>query len=279
MTMSPTSRPPADSAQDLAAWREAAQALAQEAARMIREAIPSESWIEKAPGDWCSALDAAVEQHLRQRLAERFPDHGFFGEEGHAQPFAPDNAHTPVWVVDPIDGSANFIRGYPQYAISIAAVRGGEPVAGCILDPVRGECFSAALGQGADCNGQPLAVSRTPALLQGLAGTVFPKPGSPLMAPYLRELESALRQCGGVRRSGSMALELAYLAAGRLDVFWERGMGPWDAAAGLLLVREAGGEVWALDGLPWWRSQALAAATPTLRADWGAMWPGDPKPA
>lgn len=270
--------------------RRAAVQWAQEAAGLIQQALAdrarpqatAKALIEKAPGDWSSELDAAIEEHLRKRVSQRYPGHGFFGEEGHEQPFDPRAADgvqsaaaaseaATVWIVDPIDGSANFLRGYPQFSISIAAVQGGEPVAGCIMDPVRQECFSAAKGHGAQCNGQALKVSNTTDLMRALAGTVFPKPRAPFMDPYLGELALAMRSCGGVRRSGSMALEMAYLAAGRLDVFWERGMGAWDAAAGVLLIREAGGEVWALDGLPWWQSQALAAATPGLRQAWANL--------
>jgi myo-inositol-1(or 4)-monophosphatase len=269
--------------------RQAAVQWAQEAAGLIQLALADRArWqgsrkilIEKAPGDWSSELDATIEEHLRKRVLQRHSDHGFFGEEGHEQPFDPQavvGAHSAaaqeaatVWIVDPIDGSANFLRGYPQFSVSIAAVRAGEPVAGCVLDPLRQECFSAAQGHGAQCNGQALKISDTTDLMRALAGTVFPKPRAPFMDSYLDELASAMRGCGGVRRSGSMALEMAYLAAGRLDVFWERGMGAWDAAAGVLLIREAGGEVWTLDGLPWWQSQALAAATPGLRRAWANL--------
>lgn len=271
---------------EAALLRQAARELAYEAAAMISAALGPNaprmgsaqpvagSLIEKAPGDWSSGLDEAVEQHLKRCVAQRFPGHAFLGEECHAQAADLGLKSQTVWVVDPIDGSANFIRGYPQYSISIAVVRGGQPLAGCILDPLRGECFSAARGQGADCNGQPLAVASTSELIRALAATVFPKPKAAFMGQYLREFESVLRHCGGVRRSGSMALELAYLAAGRVDIFWERGMGAWDAAAGVLLIQEAGGEVWALDGRPWWESQALAAATPGLRAAWQAQLQG-----
>ncbi len=248
-----------------------AQALAQEAARQI-EAGSTPEVIEKAPGDWCSDLDQAIEQHMRQRIAEAFPDHGFWGEEtgGQDDPVSPQ-AQPFVWLVDPIDGSMNFLRGYPQYAVSVALLCRGEPVVGCILDPVRGELFSAQRGQGATCNGRPIRAAATDRLSQALAATVFPKPRSPLMPAYLPELTAVLQGTAGLRRAGSMALELAYLAAGRIDAFWQRGMGAWDAAAGLLLIREAGGALWCLDGLPWWRSAAMAASAPALQADWQAL--------
>lgn len=227
---------------------------------------------EKAQGDWCSALDREIEQWLRQRIAQRYPQHGFWGEESHSgTPNAQQLAAQPVWVVDPIDGSMNFLRGYPQYAVSIALLEGGQPVVACIVDPVREEAFTAARGQGATCNGRPLAVASTAQLSQAVAATVFPKPRAPFMDDYLRELSAVMKNVSGVRRAGSMALELAYLAAGRIDVFWERGMGAWDAAAGLLLIEEAGGQLWALDDQPWYAAQALAASTPGLRVGWQAL--------
>lgn len=268
-------------------WLHAAQEFALEAADTLRAAVqarggasPALQIMEKAAGDWCSELDASIEQRLRQRVAERFPEHGFWGEEGHVAQ-APQGgaaltlgACHPVWVVDPIDGSMNFLRGYPQYAVSVAVVKDGVPVVACIVDPVRQEVFTAAAGAGAWCNGSVMRVAGTSALGQAVAATVFPKPQAAFMDAYLEEFNRAVRQCAGVRRSGSMALELAYLAAGRVDAFWERGMGAWDAAAGLLLIREAGGLVWALDGRPWWDSGALAACVPGIEAAWSAVLQG-----
>ena len=225
--------------------------------------------VEKSQGDWCSALDQDIEEVLRTRIAERYPEHLFWGEESHSgTPQAEQLQARTVWVVDPIDGSMNFLRGYPQYAVSIALLEGARPVVACIVDPVRGEAFTAALGLGATCNGQTLRVAPTAELAQSVAATVFPKPRAAFMDDYLQELSAVMKNVSGVRRAGSMALELAYLAAGRIDVFWERGMGAWDAAAGLLLIEEAGGALWPLDGQPWYDSGALAASTPALRSAW-----------
>jgi myo-inositol-1(or 4)-monophosphatase len=256
---------------DLAQARAFAQALAREAAQMLHDGQASQATIEKAPGDWCSALDSAIEAHLRQRIAQHYSDHRFWGEESSAADMTPE-AGRFTWLVDPIDGSMNFLRGYPQYAIAIALLDGSEPVVGCIMDPVRDEVFSASLGHGADCNGRALKVADTAHLAQAVAATVFPKPKALFMDTYVAELDRVLRNTAGVRRAGSMALEMAYLAAGRIDVFWERGMGAWDAAAGRLLIHEAGGEVWSLDDRPWWQSQALASATPALRNAWHALF-------
>jgi len=221
----------------------------------------------KAAGDVSSELDQKIEAFFKQRLLERFPAHDFLGEEGGGD-WPAQNA---VWIVDPIDGSLNFIHGYPQYSISLALVINGQPIAACVADPCRGEVFSAAKGHGAQLDGQLIHVSDTQSLIEALATTVFPKPKASFMANYLDQLGLVMRQLGGVRRSGSMALEMAYLAAGRCDVFWERAMGPWDAAAGLLLIEEAGGLVFSLDGQPILSSQHIAAATPKLAQAWKTL--------
>lgn len=243
-----------------------AETLALEAGELLRCAGRGVVVQEKVAGDWFSALDTEVELHIRQRIALAYPDHGFLGEEGGMQ--VARGAEEKIWVVDPIDGSMNFLHGLPHYAVSIALVERGEPLVGCVVDPVRGELFSAARGLGAHCNGRALSVGSPQRLLDAVAATVFPKPHAAFMQTYLQQLGYVLGAVGGARRSGSMALDLAYLAAGRIDLFWERGMGAWDAAAGVLLVREAGGNVFTLDGLPWMRSEQIAAATPSLSNAW-----------
>lgn len=251
-----------------------AQSLAAEANNIIKSAhVPEVK--EKSPGDWCSDLDRLVEQHLRQRVKDVFPQHGFWGEESNIQPPSMFDTDKPfVWLVDPIDGSMNFLRGYPHYSISIALLQQGVPIVGCVLDPVRDEMFSAQLGQGAFCNGVRLSCASTRSLSQSLAATVFPKPKSAHLPVYLTEFSAVINEVAGLRRSGSMALELAYLASGRVDAFWQRGMGAWDAAAGLLLIKESGGEFWSLDGLEWWQSQATAASGPALRSSWSSLLDG-----
>lgn len=274
---------------DLPALRQFAELLCSEAGDALRQATAPAAIVEKAPGDWASALDAAIEEQLRSRIQSRYPAHQFWGEESNQGPAdgretgpskqgADDaaSAHQPplTWVVDPIDGSINFLRGYPQYAVSIALLADMQPIVGAILDPVRGELFSAARGLGAHCNGRPLQVAPTTDLGKAIAATVFPKPKASFMDDYLRQLTRVMRGTAGVRRAGSMALELAYLAAGRVDCFWEYGMGAWDAAAGLLLIEEAGGAVWPLDDQPWWRTGGLAASAPGVRTAWTAMLQG-----
>lgn len=224
--------------------------------------------LHKGQGDWASVLDGEIEAQLRAQIAQAFPDHAFLGEEGGGAAADELRGAEHLWVVDPIDGSMNFLRGYPQYSVSMALLQRGEPVVGCVVDPSRGEVFSAVLGQGAWCNGQRLQVAPTTVLSQALAATVFPKPGSRYMARYSRQLLAVLQGTAGLRRSGSMALELAYLAAGRVDAFWQWGMGPWDAAAGVLLIREAGGAVHSLDGVHWLHTQGFAAAAPGVADSW-----------
>jgi myo-inositol-1(or 4)-monophosphatase len=242
-----------------------AQTLALEASQMIQQAAGQQHAVEfKSPGDWCSALDRRIEDHLRARIAEQFPEHGFLGEES-AQTQASEGL---LWVIDPIDGSMNFLRGYPQFSVSIALLSQGEPLAACIVDPCREEIFSAAVGQGATLNGSPLQVAETGHLQLAIAATVFPKPQSKSMPDYLTQFGQVVCTVAGVRRSGSMALELAYLAAGRVDAFWSHDMGSWDAAAGVLLIREAGGQVFTLDGLRWCDSRRIAAAAPQLASAW-----------
>jgi myo-inositol-1(or 4)-monophosphatase len=210
----------------------------------------------QAPAEVVGAIDREARALIREVVLKHFPDHAFLGDGG--------GAEGPCWVVDPIDGRANYLRGYPQYAVSIALVEGGEPQVGVIYDPSRNEFFGAIRGRGAVLNAQPIrcATRRTPA--ESLAATVFPRPASPRMPVYMAELGRVLRAFSGVRRSGSMALELAYLAAGRIDAFWEHDMGAWDAAAALVLLRESGAVINARDGRPLLESASLMACTPPL---------------
>jgi myo-inositol-1(or 4)-monophosphatase len=221
---------------------------------------------EKSAGDVATDIDLWAENALREQLTALLPGSLFMGEEtGGKLPCVSD---APTWIVDPIDGTANFARGYPQWSVSVALAVEGEPVLGVIADPNRSEIFYATRGQGAWLQSRDglqslkCAVVKEP--LKATVSTVFPKPLSPLMTPYLIEFECVVRSVAHVRRSGSMALELAYVAAGRADAFWERGMQAWDAAAGMVLLQEAGASVVALDGLPLLSSQFLAAGSAAM---------------
>jgi myo-inositol-1(or 4)-monophosphatase len=222
---------------------------------------------QKQPGDVASAIDLEAEALIRDVVLKHFPEHSFLGEEGGGA--VHDGG--PQWVVDPLDGTANYLRGYPQYAVSIALVEDGEPVLGVVFDPCRNEFFGAIRGRGAVLNGERIQCAAPRAAIAALAATVFPKPSSARMPQYMGELGRVLHSFGGVRRSGSMALEMAYLAAGRIDAFWEHDMGAWDAAAGIVLLREAGAVAHARDGRALLDSRSLMASTPALMADFAAL--------
>jgi myo-inositol-1(or 4)-monophosphatase len=245
---------------DLVLLLEKARLAGVEAAARIKQAraaLQPADVSQKAPGDWVTRFDREVEEHLRQALRQALPQGRFVGEEGGGE-----LTDEPTWLVDPIDGTANFARGYPQYAVSIALCVRREPVLGVIADPSRDEVFTAATGLGARLNGQLIACADARPPGQCLVATVFPKPGALFMDDYLAEFARVLKTFGQVRRSGAMALELAYVAAGRADAFWERGMGAWDAAAGAVLLREAGAVMHAMDGLPLLDSRMLVAGSP-----------------
>ena len=222
---------------------------------------------QKQPGDVVSDIDREAEALIRDVLLKHFPDHQFMGEENGG--FLHDDA--PTWVVDPLDGTANYLRGYPQYAVSIALVEEGEPVLGVVFDPCRNEFFGAIRGRGAVLNGHLIRCAAPRPAITAMVATVFPKPTSPRMPQYMGELSRVLQSFGGVRRSGSMTLEMAYLAAGRIDAFWEHDMGAGDAAAGVVLLRESGAVVHARDGQNLLNSRSLMASTPSLLADLAAQ--------
>jgi myo-inositol-1(or 4)-monophosphatase len=218
---------------------------------------------EKSAGDVATDIDLWAEKALREKLTALLPGSQFLGEETGGS-----LSDAPTWIVDPIDGTANFARGYPQWSVSVALALEGKPVLGVIVDPNREETFYATAGQGAWLQSRQgvrrlfCAAAREP--LKATVSTVFPKPLSPLMQPYLAEFANVIRAFGQVRRSGSMALELAYVAAGRADAFWERGMQAWDAAAGMVLLEEAGASLAAMDGEPILSSQFLAAGSSSV---------------
>jgi myo-inositol-1(or 4)-monophosphatase len=224
----------------------------------------------KSPGDVATQVDRWAEGELKRVLHQALPSSEFLGEETGGVELR-NIAAQPTWIVDPIDGTANFSRGYPQWSVSVALAIEGEPVLGIIYDPSRDEMFFALRGHGAwlqtgdnHHSRQSLHCATIMEPLHATVSTVFPKPHSRLMDAYLPEFEAVIRSFGQVRRSGSMALELAYVAAGRADAFWERGMAAWDAAAGIVLLREAGAQIVAMDDLPLLQSQFLAAGSAAM---------------
>lgn len=219
---------------------------ARDAAETIRDgfrALHAVAVEAKGRGDVVTEVDRQAERAIVARLRAAFPDHGILAEESGASGGGPYR-----WIIDPLDGSLNFAHGFPHFCISIALAHEDEVMAAIVPDPLRDELFRAEKGRGAWLDDTRLAVSACASLEQALLGTVFPKPVSPLLARFVPTLGRALWSAGGVRRSRSMALDLAYVAAGRLDGFWELGMQPWDIAAGALLVAEAGGLVAPLEG-------------------------------
>jgi myo-inositol-1(or 4)-monophosphatase len=198
----------------------------------------------KGPGDFVSAADHRAERILQQELSRARPGFGFLLEETGV--VAGDDHNR--WIVDPLDGTTNFLHGLPHFAISLALERDGELVAGVIYDPIKDELFCAEKGAGAYLNDRRLRVSRRSDLANCLIGT-----GIPVLSwrgreqGYARQLDRISAEVAGVRRLGTASLDLAYIAAGRLDGFWEYGLKPWDMAAGIVLVREAGGLVGRLE--------------------------------
>jgi myo-inositol-1(or 4)-monophosphatase len=199
----------------------------------------------KGPGDFVSTADLKAERALKTELGRARPGYGMLFEESGSEPGS-DTRHR--WIVDPLDGTTNFLHGIPHFAISIALERDGEIVAGVIYDPLRDEMYMAEKGLGAYVNDRRLRVSARRHLAEAVVGTGMPFAGRGDRAGYLATLATIMNATSGVRRMGAAALDLAYVAAGRYDGFWEFGLSPWDIAAGLLLVREAGGYVSDLSG-------------------------------
>jgi myo-inositol-1(or 4)-monophosphatase len=199
----------------------------------------------KGPANFVTAADRRVEQILREELGKARPGSGFLGEEGGRQE-GTDKTHT--WIVDPLDGTTNFLHGIPQFAISIGLEREGTIVAGIVYNPANEELFTAERGKGAFLNDRRLRVASRKRLADAVIACGLPHYGRGDLDIGRKELAVVQEKVAGLRRFGAAALDLAWLAAGRLDGYWERNLSPWDMAAGLLLVREAGGFVTDLEG-------------------------------
>jgi myo-inositol-1(or 4)-monophosphatase len=200
---------------------------------------------KKGAADFVSAADIRAEQAIFEDLSKARPRFGFVMEEkGEIE--GADNSNR--WVVDPLDGTTNFLHSLPHFAISIALERDRQPIAGVVYNPATDELYWAEKGEGAFLNERRLRVSARSELDSALFATGLPFKGRPGLAQALAEAGRVLEQTAGVRRFGSAALDLAYVAAGRYDAYWERGLNPWDVAAGIVLVREAGGVVSEIDG-------------------------------
>ena len=229
-------------------WAPKAAAIAREAGARLREFLAQGVKTEyKGDVDLVTVADRTVEKLIRERLGQAFPEHGIFGEEGTRERMDGEFR----WYVDPLDGTTNFAHGFPQFCVSMglerraagmAPERDGTLVAGVIYDPMRDELFTAERGQGAQLNGRSMRVSKIPDLAEALLSTGFPS-RKRHASPNVHFYQEFTLRSHGVRRAGSAALDLAYVACGRLEAFWEFNLNPWDTAAGILLVEEAGGRV------------------------------------
>jgi len=195
---------------------------------------------EKGPADLVTEADFASQEAIRKIIFEAFPDHGLLGEEDESLEAA-DRAEYR-WIVDPLDGTTNYVHKVPHYSVSLALERDGQVLTAAVFDPTRDECFTAVAGEGAFLNGHPIRTSQVRQLSGALAAVGFP-PGAGRDSPDLAVFLEAVDKCQAIRRTGSAALNLCYLAAGRFDVFWSFSTKIWDVAAGILILREAGGTV------------------------------------
>ncbi|MCF3638442.1 inositol monophosphatase [Rhizobium sp. TRM95111] len=199
----------------------------------------------KGPADYVSQADRKAEKIIREDLLKARPTYGFLGEEGE-EIKGTDGAHR--WIVDPLDGTTNFLHGIPCFAISIALERNGEIVAAVVLNPATDELYTAERGGGAFLNDRRLRVGARKVLSDAVVGCGVPHLGRGNHGKFLIELRHVMGEVAGIRRFGAASLDLASVAAGRFDGFWERDLSAWDIAAGILLIREAGGFVTDLDG-------------------------------
>lgn len=249
------------------AWLETCEAAARAGGRELLSWRGRFQSREKGATDFVTDADVASEEAIRRVVADRFPHHTFLGEEQPPDAF-PSDPDQFTWIVDPLDGTTNYLHAYPHYAVSVAVARGSELLAGAIYDPLSERCFSAAAGGGAWCNGTELktsAVTRAAAALVAVSLPARVRRDSPDLADFIE----AAQVCQGVRRSGSAALNLAYVASGWLDAFWATHIHPWDVAAGVLLVREAGGIITGRDGgtFDLWKPHFVAAAGRELQTE------------
>ncbi len=193
----------------------------------------------KAQNDFVTQVDRKAEEVIIETLLKAYPQHGILGEESGTQ----NEGSEYKWIIDPLDGTTNYLHGFPQYAVSIGLQLKGRMEVAVVFDPIKNELFSAARGDGAQLNGKRIRVTEHKGIKGSLLGTGFPFKQPRHLDTYLETFKAVHPHAAGIRRAGSAALDLAYVAAGRLDGFWEIGLNSWDMAAGVLLVREAGGIV------------------------------------
>ncbi|MGI9235320.1 MAG: inositol monophosphatase family protein [Woeseiaceae bacterium] len=201
---------------------------------------------KKGHNDYVSEADRAAERAIIDVIQKHYPEHAILAEESGIQG---DPNNNTVWIIDPLDGTTNYLHGFPVFAVSIGVKVNGRMSHGVVYDPLRQELFTATRGDGAQLDEHKIRVSGRSELEQALVGTGFPfRQADEELEPYMGMLSKVVKNTSGVRRPGAAALDLCYVAAGRLDAFWETGLAPWDVAAGSLIIREAGGIVSGLDG-------------------------------
>lgn len=251
-------------------FKQVAERAARAGGNVLRDWFGRIEASEKSPKDLVTQADLASQQVIQEIVLDAFPDHLFLGEEDAGV----DDSRTPqadlrgdsyCWVVDPLDGTVNYVHGLQSFAVSIALMQGGRPVVGVVYDPLFEECYSAEQDQGAQLNGTVLQASDCQSFEEALVAASFP-PNVERGAPEIEQFIEILHQSQALRRLGSAALNLCYLAAGRLDAYWATSPKAWDIAAGVLIAQEAGAVVSDLAGLSldWEKPRLASAATPTL---------------
>jgi len=217
----------------------------------------------KGRNDFVTEVDRAAEQEIIGSIRRLYPQHAFLAEESGRS----GGEHETLWIIDPLDGTTNFLHGFPVFAVSIACQIRGRLEHAVVYDPMRGELFTASRGAGAHLDNHRMRVSKARALEGALIATGFPyRANTRYLDAYLAMLKAVTLQVAGVRRPGAAALDLAYVAAGRVHAFWELGLAPWDTAAGTLLIQEAGGHIGTLAGAEYRQEGHIVAGSPKVYA-------------
>jgi len=214
----------------------------------------------KGQNDFVTEIDTTAERDIIETIHKHYPDHAILAEESGSKG---DNEF--VWIIDPLDGTTNYLHGFPQFAVSIGVQRRGRMEHAVVYDPLRQELFTASRGEGAQLDGKRIRVSAHVGLERALIGTGFPyRSNVHWLDSYMAMLKAVIQHTSGIRRPGSAALDLAYVAAGRLDAFWELGLSPWDTAAGTLLITEAGGLIGTITGAEYNHGGHIVGGTPKV---------------
>ncbi len=222
--------------------------------------VPTLGVRSKSRNDFVSEIDQMAERDIIETIRRTHPDHGFLGEES-----GRSGGDEFIWIIDPLDGTTNFLHGFPVFAVSLACEYRGRLEHAVVYDPMRQELFTASRGDGAQVDGKRIRVSKQDALEGALIGTGFPyRANARWIDEYLAMLKAIMQQTAGIRRPGAAALDLAYVAAGRIDGFWEIGLHAWDTAAGTLLITEAGGRIGTLSGGEYRQGGNVIAGTPKV---------------